>query len=182
MEDHPSSFRGEHVDIYTYMCVCSYVSFRCCKMGRWFFGCPAYQSGTSTSSRNRSRKRWLRCHRNVDQETVLPRTWLISGTPEKPSAYFTTANTYVGTYIYKSVATHILHDAGFTTVRTAWVVSDFASGPEWRRYTGPTTLWRHKTMLKICYNLVNNYYIVYYCIIKCINFLSSTQKRIYIKR
>ena len=22
------------------VCVCSYVSFRGCKMGRWFFGCP----------------------------------------------------------------------------------------------------------------------------------------------
>ena len=36
----------------------------------------------------------------VDPETVLPRTGLIRGTPEKPSAYFTTAKTYVGTYIY----------------------------------------------------------------------------------
>ena len=42
------------------------------------------------ASRNR-----LRYHRNVDPETVLPRTGLISGIPEKPSAYFTTARTYV---------------------------------------------------------------------------------------
>ena len=35
----------------------------------------------------------------IETETVLPRTRLIRGTPEKPSAYFTTAKTYVGTYI-----------------------------------------------------------------------------------
>ena len=27
------------------VCVCSYVCFRGYKMGRWFFGCPAYQFG-----------------------------------------------------------------------------------------------------------------------------------------
>ena len=56
---------------------------------------------TSTSRKKGSRKRWLRCHRNVDPETVLPRTGLIRGTPEKPSAHFTTAKTYVGIYIYR---------------------------------------------------------------------------------
>ena len=110
--------------MYMYVCiyVCSYVCFRGCKIGRWFFGCPAYQSGpgkddvsmasqssfsrslpaasrsgnklrcsafisTSTSRKKRSRRRWLRCHRNVDPETVLPRTELIRGTPEKPYIY-----------------------------------------------------------------------------------------------
>ena len=47
---------------------------------------------TSTSSRNRSRKR------NVDPETVLPRTGLIRGTPEKPSAHI-----YIYIYIYMYV-------------------------------------------------------------------------------
>ena len=70
----------------------------------------------STSSEKRSRRRRLRCHLNVDPETVLPRARLVRGTPEKPSAYFvedllntlctvstdlTTARTYVGTYIYE---------------------------------------------------------------------------------
>ena len=55
---------------------------------------------TSTSSEKRSRRRWLRCKRNLEPETVLPRTGLIS---EKPSAYFTTARTYVGIYIYSSL-------------------------------------------------------------------------------
>ena len=99
-------------------------------MGRWFLGCPAYQSGprkdgfrihfsmasqssfsrslfcTSTSSRKRSRKRWPRCHRNVDPETVLPRTGLIRETTEKPSAHFTTAKTYVGTHTHTHTHTH----------------------------------------------------------------------------
>ena len=73
-------------------------------MGRWFLGCPASQSGpgkdgflidvsmVSQSSFSRSLLAASRCHRNVDQETGL-----IRGTPEKPSAHFTTAKTYVGT-------------------------------------------------------------------------------------
>ena len=40
-------FNYIYIYIYLYVCVCvcvcSYVSFRGCKMGRWFFGCPAYQ-------------------------------------------------------------------------------------------------------------------------------------------
>ena len=28
-----------------YIYICSYVCFRGCKMGRWFFGCPACKSG-----------------------------------------------------------------------------------------------------------------------------------------
>ena len=51
-----------------------------------FSGVPLINSvlGRTVS---RSTFRWLRCHRNVDPETVLPRIGLIRGTPEKPSAY-----------------------------------------------------------------------------------------------
>ena len=58
--------------------------------------------GISVDSRSkkRSRKRSLRCHQNVDLETVLPRTGLKRRTPEKPSAYFTTAKPYVRRNIY----------------------------------------------------------------------------------
>ena len=59
-------------------------------MGQWFLGFPGD-----------------RCHRNVDPETVLPRTGLIRGTPEKPSAHFTTAKTYVGTYIITDLFVYI---------------------------------------------------------------------------
>ena len=50
---------------------------------------------SSTSSEKRFRKRWLRCHRNVDLETILPRTGLIRGTPKKPSVYLYTYCIYI---------------------------------------------------------------------------------------
>ena len=39
------SKKTKFIYIYIYIYICSYVSFCGCKMGRWFFGCPAYQSG-----------------------------------------------------------------------------------------------------------------------------------------
>ena len=55
-------------------------------MGRWFFGCPAYQSGPGKD-----------CFR-VDVSMASQSSF--SRSPENPSAHFTTAKTYVGIYIY----------------------------------------------------------------------------------
>ena len=40
-----SRLRNIYIYIYIYLFIYSYVRFRGCKMGRWFFGCPAYHSG-----------------------------------------------------------------------------------------------------------------------------------------
>ena len=60
-------------------------------MGRWFFGCPAYQSGPG--------KDGFRIDVSMASQSSFSRS-VPAAAPEKPSAHFTTAKTYVGTYIY----------------------------------------------------------------------------------
>ena len=63
-------------------------------MGRWFFGCPAYQSGPGMDV--------FRIDVSMASHSFFLDLFLLlveGGTPEKPSAHFTTAKTYVGTYI-----------------------------------------------------------------------------------
>ena len=72
-------------------------------MGRWFFGCPAYQSGpgkdgfridVSMAPQSSFSRSLPTASRSASQDRTDTRD------TRKPSAHFITAKTYVGTYIY----------------------------------------------------------------------------------
>ena len=67
---------------FTCLCVDIYIY-----MGRWFFGCPAYQSGPGKDGFRIDVSMASQSSFSSHPETVLPRTGLIRGAPEKPSAH-----------------------------------------------------------------------------------------------